>query len=224
MDIKRLFTDILKDYDRMNAIISLGLHNYWRASCVKMAQLPIGSKILDIGCGTGDFSCEINKILNPKSINPKFQIFGLDLLEDMLKIAREKCSLNPVVGDCLFLPCKSNSFDGITLGFVLRHLTIQSFLKEAMRVLKPAGRLVILELSYPDNGFIRFFFEFYLKRIVPFLGKIFSTEYAYLYLGESLKYIPKISELEQMVYKEGAKRVTVKRFMFGSIFCLLAVK
>ncbi|MEW6103672.1 MAG: ubiquinone/menaquinone biosynthesis methyltransferase [bacterium] len=215
MDIKGLFRGIIKDYDRMNAIMSLGFHNRWRLDCVKRANLQ--GKILDIGCGTGDFCQKIKKCKDTR-------VFGMDVLEDMLEVARKKCEINPIVGNALFLPFKSLVFDGITLGFVLRHIDIQSFLKEAMRVLKPCGKLVILELSFPKQRFIRFFFKIYLYKIIPFIAKLLSDEPSYSYLGESLKHLPEIEEIEEMAYKSGAKNVMIKRFMFGSIFFLLAVK
>lgn len=202
----------------MNRIMSLGLDNHWRACCVKMAKFGKGAKILDIGCGTGDFSLQIKRFVKNS------QVFGLDLSEDMLKEAMKKVKIKPLVGDAISLPFKSNSFDGITLGFVLRHIFIQGFLKEAMRVLKEDGRLIILELSFPKNFFIRFFFKLYLYQLVPFLGRLFGKEYAYLYLGESLKNLPTISKIEEIAYKEGARNVVIKKFIFGAIFSHMAIK
>ncbi|MEW6481936.1 MAG: ubiquinone/menaquinone biosynthesis methyltransferase, partial [bacterium] len=185
MEIKGLFKGIIKDYDRMNAIMSLGFHNRWRLDCVKKAKFQ--GKILDIGCGTGDFCLQIKKCTNAS-------VFGMDILEDMLKVARKKTKISPIVGNALFLPFKSSVFDGITLGFALRYIDIPVFLKEAMRVLKPCGKLVILELLFPKQKFIRFFFKIYLYKVIPFIAKFLSDEPSYIYLGESLKHLPEIEK------------------------------
>lgn len=183
-----------------------------------MAKYNPNSKILDVGCGTGDFSLQIQRYVKDADV------FGIDLLEDMLQKAMEKVKIRAIAGNACFLPFVSHSFDGITLGFVLRHIPIQGFIKEAMRVLKPGGKLIILELSFPKSSVIRFFFKLYLYKVIPFLGKLFGKEDAYLYLGESLKNLPCISEIEEIACHEGAKKVETKTFVFGAIFSLLVIK
>jgi len=216
--IQSLFRGIIKDYDKMNSIMSLGLHKHWRDLSIKMAEFPPCSIILDIGCGTGDFSLSLKKYVKAP------RVFGIDLLGDMLIVAKQKADIIPIVGDTIFLPFKENSFDGLLLGFVLRHIPIQGFIKEAMRVLKPNGKIIILELAFPEQILIKFFFKAYLYRVIPLLGRVFSKPSPYIYLGKSLKYLPKTQELEALFYKGGAKKVIVQRLMLGSIFCLLAIK
>lgn len=209
--VKGLFKEIIPIYDKMNSIMSLGLHNHWRARCVKMAKFPPNAKILDVGCGTGDFSLQIQRYVK------NAHIFGMDVLKDMLCNALNKVAINPIVGDAIFLPFKSETFDGITAGFVLRHIEIKSFFKEAMRVLKPGGKIVILEIFFPKSPFIRFFFNLYLYKVIPFLGRLFRKEDAYLYLGASLKHLPTISTIENIAYKEGFQEVKIKKFAFSAV-------
>lgn len=209
--IRGLFKEIIPIYDKMNSIMSLGLHNHWRARCIKMANFPCNSKILDVGCGTGDFSLQIQRYVK------NAHIFGMDILKDMLQNALNKVHINPIVGDAISLPFKSHTFDGITLGFVLRHIEIKTFLKEAMRVLKKDGKVIILELSFPKCSFIRLFFNLYLYKVIPFLGRLFNREDAYLYLGKSLKHLPTISRIETMAYEGGAEGVKIKKFAFGAL-------
>ncbi|HAW50619.1 TPA: hypothetical protein DCX16_06695 [bacterium] len=218
-DIKGLFSKILPVYDLMNLIMSFGLHNHLRRLSVKVAGFRRDGLILDVGCGTGDFCIQTQRVLK------KVRIFGFDFLEDMLKEAkRKKKDLRCILGDCHFLPFKDEIFDGITLGFVIRHVDIQGFLKEASRVLKKGGCLIILDLGFP-HPIIKPIFNLYLFRIIPGIGRIFGKKKEYSYLGESLKlYMPSIDSLKDALYKQRFSSVKIKKFVLDSIVCLLATK
>lgn len=209
-DIVKMFDRISRRYDLANDLQSLFLHRLWKKRAVALADVKSGSIALDICCGTGDISIELAK-------TGAF-VIGVDLSVEMLNVASErskdyftlpKCCPNAacipqnsfynkelkshlIKADALNLPFVDNSFDAITIGYGLRNLVDwKKGLAEMLRVAKPGGRIIILEFGKPKNRLWRGLYFFYLKRIVPFLGKFTAGDYdAYFYIYESLVRYP----------------------------------
>lgn len=197
------FDKIAKNYDRLNHIMTFGLDRRWRKLAARQLSGPLfpsstGARVppwavLDVACGTGDLSIELLK--------RGYSVTGIDLSEEMLEIAKQKTAtansqfsiLNFQLGNAESLPFLDASFDAVTCAFGIRNFVhLEKGLEEMTRVLKPGGRMVILELSTPDSKLIRPFYNFYTKRIIPRLGQtIAGNRDAYTYLPESIERFPK---------------------------------
>ena len=187
--IQEMFDVIATDYDRLNHIMSLGIDKTWRSRAIRQID---GKKVLDIACGTGDFSIAIAKKTNAS-------VTGLDLSEGMLKVMDEKVKkeglqdrIGTLQGDCENLPFEDNSFDCVTIGFGIRNFEHrEKALREILRVLRPGGKLIILELSIPQNPVVRWFYKLYFSGITPTIGGwISGQKAAYRYLPASVIAFP----------------------------------
>ncbi len=216
--IRRLFDNIAPDYDRLNHILSLNIDKRWRKKAVRqIADEERPMKVLDVACGTADFTIEIARKVAPGS-----EVIGVDISEGMMAVGKEKISKAGVaaelsVADCEALPYNENSFDRISVGFGVRnfeHLDIG--LKEMFRVLKPEGKLVILELSVPSNAFIRWCYKLYFLKILPAVGGLISGDRgAYEYLPASVLRFPAPDKFIQMMKSAGFDTVEHTAFTFG---------
>ena len=216
--IRRLFDNIAPDYDRLNHILSLNIDKRWRKKAVRqIADEERAMKVLDVACGTADFTIEIARKVAPGS-----EVIGVDISEGMMAVGKEKISKAGVaaelsVADCEALPYNENSFDRISVGFGVRnfeHLDIG--LKEMFRVLKPEGKLVILELSVPSNAFIRWCYKLYFLKILPAVGGLISGDRgAYEYLPASVLRFPAPDKFIQMMKSAGFDTVEHTAFTFG---------
>lgn len=216
--IRRLFDNIAPDYDRLNHILSLNIDKRWRKKAVRqVADEERPMKVLDVACGTADFTIEIARKVAPGS-----GVIGVDISEGMMAVGKEKISKAGVaaelsVADCEALPYNENSFDRISVGFGVRnfeHLDIG--LKEMFRVLKPEGKLVILELSVPSNAFIRGCYKLYFLKILPAVGGLISGDRgAYEYLPASVLRFPAPDKFIQMMKSAGFDTVEHTAFTFG---------
>ena len=216
--IGRLFDNIAPDYDRLNHILSLNIDKRWRKKAVRqIADEERPMKVLDVACGTADFTIEIARKVAPGS-----EVIGVDISEGMMAVGKEKISKAGVaaelsVADCEALPYNENSFDRISVGFGVRnfeHLDIG--LKEMFRVLKPEGKLVILELSVPSNAFIRWCYKLYFLKILPAVGGLISGDRgAYEYLPASVLRFPAPDKFIQMMKSAGFDTVEHTPFTFG---------
>ena len=216
--IRKLFDNIAPDYDKLNHILSLNIDKGWRRKAVRElidTEMPLN--ILDVACGTGDFTIEIAQKAAQSS-----NVTGIDLSEGMMKIGREKIAAagvkaEMVQGDCENLPYGNETFDRISVGFGVRnfeHLDIG--LKEMCRVLKPDGKLVILELSVPSNPIIRWCYKLYFLKILPAIGGWISGDRgAYEYLPASVLRFPAPQKFIQMMKEAGFPNVGHKAFTFG---------
>lgn len=176
-----MFDTIAPRYDLVNRIMTFGLDVGWRKRAIRELQLPAGSRVLDLACGTGDFCRELAR--------RGHQPMGIDLSFGMLAAARTDAPL--VQGDLLDLPVRSGSADGAVCGFALRNLVdLQPFLAELGRVVRPGGRIALLEVSAPDNRLLRFGHGVYFGRVVPAIGGVLSERSAYQYLPRSMAYLP----------------------------------
>lgn len=216
--IRKLFDNIAPDYDRLNHILSLNIDKGWRKKAVRqIADEDRRMKVLDVACGTGDFTIEIAQKVAHGS-----EVTGIDISEGMLAIGKEKIKKAGVtaelyVADCEALPYEDNTFDRLSVGFGVRnfeHLDIG--LKEMYRVLKPDGKLVILELSVPSNPIIRWFYKLYFLKILPAVGGLVSGDRgAYEYLPASVLRFPAPKLFIQMMRSAGFGTVEHTPFTFG---------
>lgn len=176
------FDKIARTYDRLNRVMTLGLDRRWRRRAVRY---PHGN-VLDVACGTGDMVQELQK--------RGCLVTGVDLSEEMLTIAKSKApTATYMIADAEHLPFENDCFDAVTCAFGVRNFVhLEQGLGEMLRVLKPGGRMVILELATPDSKLIRPFYNLYTKHIIPWLGsRIAGNREAYTYLPESVERFPK---------------------------------
>ena len=216
--VRRLFNKIASDYDRLNHILSLNVDSLWRKKAVReVADLKVPIKVLDVACGTGDFTIEIAKKVAEGS-----EVLGIDISEGMMEIGRDKIRKTGVsaemsVADCEALPYEDNTFDRITAGFGVRNFEhLELGLAEMCRVLKPDGKLVILELSVPSNPIVRFFYFLYFKKLLPAIGGLISGDRgAYEYLCVSVLRFPTPDRFIPMLESAGFAKVEHSALTFG---------
>ncbi len=216
--IRKLFDNIAPDYDRLNHILSLNIDKGWRRKAVRqIADEDRPMRVLDVACGTADFTIEIAQKVAPGSI-----VTGVDISEGMMAVGKEKIrragvSAELYVADCEALPYEAGTFDRISVGFGVRnfeHLDIG--LKEMSRVLKQDGKLVILELSVPSNPVIRWFYKLYFLKILPAVGGLISGDRgAYEYLPASVLRFPAPEQFIQMMKSAGFDIVEHTPLTFG---------
>ena len=216
--IKRLFNSIASDYDRLNHILSLNIDKGWRRMAVKeIADKDSPVKVLDVACGTGDFTIEIAKKVSAGS-----EVIGVDISEGMMEIGKEKMlkagvTAEMTVADCEALPYDQNTFDRIAVGFGVRNFEhLDLGLREMGRVLKPDGKLVILELSLPSNRLVRGCYMLYFQKILPMVGGFISGDRgAYEYLRTSVLRFPAPDKFIEMLKSAGFEQVEHRPLTFG---------
>ena len=218
--IQQMFDGIAPDYDRLNHLMSLGIDRTWRRRALKCIVVPGQAQaILDVACGTGDFSIAIAKKADKRTV-----VTGIDLSEGMLAVMAEKVRkgglegrIRAELGDCEQLRFADTSFDRVTIAFGIRNFAHrEAALAEILRVLKPGGRLVILELSVPSNRFLRWVYGIYFTKILPLIGgRISGDKAAYTYLPASVLKFPGKKEWMETMRFCGYSDVTHKAFTFG---------
>lgn len=207
--VRRMFDRIAPVYDAMNRAMTAGLDRRWRRSTAEAAVRP-GDEVLDACCGTGDLAIAAAKAGG--------RVTGLDFSERMLERARQKApSLEWVRGDLLALPFADASFGAATVGFGVRNVAeLERALAELRRVLRPGGRLGILEVSRP-RGALRHFYRIWFDGMVPLLGKLLPGGSAYTYLPASVKRFPGPDELAELIRAAGFRDVRVRLFAGGIV-------
>jgi demethylmenaquinone methyltransferase/2-methoxy-6-polyprenyl-1,4-benzoquinol methylase len=194
--VRGMFDRISGVYDLMNSAMTAGLHHQWRERAVERAEVGPGADALDVCCGTGDLALELRR-----RIGPDGRVVGCDFSEPMLEIARRKSGEEGVAvefgwADALDLPYGDGSFDAVTVGFGARNLAdLDKGIAEMTRVLRPGGRLVILEITRPTREPLASFYGVWFDKIVPVLGNLAGDPDAYSYLPESVRSFPEPREL-----------------------------
>jgi demethylmenaquinone methyltransferase/2-methoxy-6-polyprenyl-1,4-benzoquinol methylase len=203
-----MFDRIAGRYDAMNSVMSAGLHHRWRARAVDMAQVGLGASALDVCCGTGDLALELRR-----RIGPTGRVVGLDFSAPMLELAERKSAASGaavewVHGNALELPFENSTFDAATVGFGVRNVAdLSRAIGEMARVVRPGGRVAILEITTPQRPPLKWFFSVWFDRIVPLLGAVAGDREAYTYLPSSVRRFPPAHELAQLMHSAGLRDV-----------------
>lgn len=204
-----MFDRIAGKYDLLNSLMTAGLHHSWRERAADRAEVSPGDSVLDVCCGTGDLSFEL-----AKRVSPDGNVIGSDFSEPMLDLAREKAeeraseTVRFEWADALDLPYDDGRFDAVTVGFGVRNFADRDRgLREMSRVLKPGGRLVILEFTQPQRPPFSTFYSLWFDRIVPVLGRLTPNPEAYSYLAESVHGFPRPEGLAAKMDAAGFERI-----------------
>lgn len=224
--VENMFDSISGAYDKMNRMMTLSRDIEWRRKAIDSLKDFDPKKILDIATGTGDFAIESCNRLAPDSV------MGVDISEKMMEVGKEKVAklglqdkISFRYGDSLSLEFGDASFDAVTIAFGVRNFqNLEVGLKEMSRVLRPGGRLVILEMSEPYKIFKPFYW-LYAKVVIPFIGRMMSkNDSAYGYLPASISVFPHGKPMFELLEKVGMTDVKRRRFTFGVCSLYLATK
>jgi len=180
-----MFDAIAGVYDAMNTVMTAGLHHRWRERAVQLARVGPGDRALDVATGTGDLALELARRTSPGG-----EVIGSDFSAAMLERARRKAhgSVRFELGDALALPYPSDSFDAATVGFGARNFAdVGRGLRELVRVVRPGGRVVVLEITTPTRPPLSVFYRLWFDRIVPAAGRLLGFSAAYEYLPRSVR-------------------------------------
>lgn len=218
--IEKMFNGISGKYDKMNNILSVGIHHTWRKKAARIANPAQGEKILDLAAGTGDLSIAFSKAAGGKA-----DIVASDFSRDMLKIAERKFRKNNIpaetrFADALNLPFADNEFDISTIAFGIRNVdSVTGGLNEMARVTKPGGRIIILEFGQP-KGIIKMIYDLYSRKMMPSLGaKIAGDEGAYDYLRKTSAEFPCRDEFLEIMRSTGKfSNLNYKQLTLGIAF------
>ncbi len=206
--IAAMFNSISGKYDFLNHFLSLGIDILWRKRAVRLLKKHQPKLILDIATGTGDFAIEA------LSLNPE-KIIGVDISEGMLSVGREKLikknltdKIELISGDSEFLPFEDNFFDAVIVSFGVRNFeNLEKGLSDMLRVLKPGGKVVILEFSKPKSFPFKQIYQFYFQWILPKIGKLISKNHAaYTYLPDSVEAFPDGDDFLNILDKIGFQK------------------
>jgi demethylmenaquinone methyltransferase/2-methoxy-6-polyprenyl-1,4-benzoquinol methylase len=219
-----MFDDIAFRYDFLNRFLSAGIDTRWRKKAIRQLESIHPKTILDVATGTADVAIMASGILKPEKIT------GIDISDGMLEIGRKKIAklglqdrIQLLNGDCETIKFDDDSFEAVTVAFGVRNFeNLEKGLSEIKRVLKPGGKLVVLEFSKPRSAVVKPMYNLYMKYICPALGKIFSkNRNAYQYLDESIKKFPEGKNFTAILDKLGYSNIYYKPLSLGicSIYC-----
>ena len=203
--VRAMFDRIAGVYDAMNSVMTAGMHHRWRERAADLASLSAGGSALDVACGTGDLAVELRR-----RVGPSGRVVGCDFSERMLELAREKAGDAVVFesGNALELGYDSDSFDAATVGFGARNFSdLGAGLREMVRVVRPGGRVVVLEITTPQKPPLSWFFRAWFDRVVPALGRFAGDPDAYTYLPSSVRRFPGPRELAAELHDAGLRDV-----------------
>ena len=216
--VERMFDQIAHSYDFLNHTLSLGIDQSWRKAAIDSLKPYAPQRILDVATGTGDFALMAVDRLQPQSL------IGADLSEGMLSVGREKVEragksdiITLQKEDCMALSFEDNTFDAVTVAYGVRNFEdLDRGLREMFRVLKPGGRLVIIELTSPVRFPMKQLFWLYAHVWMPMVGKLVSRDSrAYSYLPATMEAFPQGEVMQGIIEKAGCQSVKFRRFTFG---------
>jgi demethylmenaquinone methyltransferase/2-methoxy-6-polyprenyl-1,4-benzoquinol methylase len=216
--IQQMFGSIAPRYDFLNRMLSFGIDRRWRKKAVRLLKYREGGRILDVATGTGDVALEI-----ARTTPPSIRITGADFCKEMVDLGQIKAAHSPYAGridfkvaPCEDLPFQNETFDSITIAFGIRNVVDRKLgLAEMWRVLRPGGRMIILEFSTPRSQFFRQIYYFYFRRLLPIIGGLISKYNAYKYLPDSVLEFPSHEEFAAMIEDAGFRSVHIKELTFG---------
>lgn len=216
-----MFDNIAERYDLLNRVISFGVDQRWRRKTVAALELPANGRALDLATGTADLAIRIART------HPGVQVVGLDPSTGMLEVGRKKVArlaendrIELVVGDAQSLPFEDASFDGITIAFGIRNVPDRvAALREMARVVRPGGRVAVLELSEPRRGILGPMARFHVHHVVPFVGGIISGSREYRYLQTSIAAFPPPEAFAATMREAGLDVLRIEPLTFG-VCCL----
>lgn len=225
--VERMFDSIAENYDTLNHTLSMGIDKGWRKKGLNSLKKLNPQAILDIATGTGDLAIQAYDILKPESI------LGTDISEGMMEVGRQKVNrlgLSNVISfekqDCMSLQLNDNSFDAAIVAFGVRNFeNLDKGLSEILRVLKPGGQLMILELSTPESFPMKQAYWLYSRLFIPTVGRIISKDKtAYSYLPKSIEAFIQGKDMVNALLKNGFKEASYKTYTFGICSMYLASK
>lgn len=215
--VQEMFNGIAPKYDLLNHLLSMGIDKRWRKKAMKVVGAGRKDLVLDIACGTGDFSIEALK-------HGVKRVIGADISEKMLDVAREKAKNKGLTGQLDFqygdsenLSFEDNTFDAVTVAFGVRNFEhLEQGLTEMCRVLRPGGKVVVLEFSTPERFPMKQLYNFYFRNVLPFVGGIISgNRKAYEYLPASVFAFPQGEKFLEIMHHAGYTNVSQQRLTFG---------
>jgi demethylmenaquinone methyltransferase/2-methoxy-6-polyprenyl-1,4-benzoquinol methylase len=218
-----VFHSVASRYDLMNDLMSGGIHRIWKRFTIELSGVRKGHAVLDIAGGTGDLAARFSDLVGPEG-----RVVLADINESMLQVGRDKLldhgrqgNLEFVQADAQFLPFPDDSFDCVTIAFGLRNVTEKdTALASMLRVLKPGGRLLVLEFSKPENDLLSKAYDTYSFRVLPFMGRLVANDSdSYQYLAESIRMHPDQDTLKDMMEDAGFTRCEYHN-MTGGIVAL----
>tara|TARA_Y100000588_G_C14068026_1_gene844496 strand:+ start:179 stop:910 length:732 start_codon:yes stop_codon:yes gene_type:complete len=226
--VQAMFNAVAPRYDLLNRLLSIGIDRHWRKVAVREFEQVENKKYLDMATGTADVALEFAKIHSKAS-----QIIGIDFSVSMLKLGRQKIITNGfckriklLPGAAENIPLKNDTFDGTITAFGVRNfIDAQKGLKEMCRILKPNGKIVVLEFSFPKNELLNKIYRFYFEKVLPFLGRIISGhKKAYSYLPLSVINFPQDKAFNELLECSGFKSVSFKSLTLGIVTIYTGIK
>ena len=203
--VRAMFDRIAGLYDRMNSVMTAGLHHEWRRRAADLAELSPGDRALDVATGTGDLALEL-----AARVAPAGEVVGIDFAERMLELARAKAveaNVRFETGNALALAFPDDGFDAATVGFGARNFSdLDRGLAEMARVVRPGGRVVVLEITTPRRPPLSTFFELWFDHAIPALGRVIDSQ-AYSYLPLSVRRFPGPDELAAIMWRCGLRQI-----------------
>lgn len=227
--VEAMFNHIASVYDRMNALMTFGMHTHWRSSALRELRSALGdcnAPLLDVATGTGDVTIHLRKLF------PNAPVTGIDLSEGMMAVARRKVDdaglsdISFLQADCMHLPFADNSFAAVTVAYGVRNFQdLAAGYREMCRVLKPGGRICVIELCEPANAVMRLGYRLYARTLIPLAGRLISRDSAaYSYLPRSVAACPQRRDMTELMQHAGFKNARYRVLAPGAVAIYSACK